>query len=207
MAQDVEHSWPKKGDRLFPKQERSSQTGAHLGDSWFTESDWEYLYREGWYEQASLTAQHLMDDSHLIRPFHGLQLPMLYSYRHYLELSLKAIIRDYSAIAGVPCPQIAGESHGLMPLWNKAKPLLKRQFPRSSDPAPQIVETCLNDFHAIDCSSQTFRYSKDRNGKSTSDVLPKIDVAQLCKTMKNLHSFFDGCSMWVDEALSRKAEM
>lgn len=207
MAQDVKHSWPQNRDRLFPKKERSSQTGACLGDSWFADPDWDYLYREGWYEQASLTAQHLMDESRSIRPFPGLLLPMLYSYRHYLELSLKAIILDYSAIAGMPCPQIAEESHGLMPLWNKAKPLLKRQFPSSSDPAPRIVETCLNDFHAIDSSSQTFRYAKNRNGKSTSDFLPQVNVAQLCRTMENLHSFFEGCSMWVDEALSSKAEM
>jgi len=99
--------------------------------------------------------------------------------------------------------------HGIMPLWNIAKPLLKKVFPQESDRdgTLQSVETSLNLFHAADKNSQTFRYHCDKAGNSVDHKLPEVDIAPLLKAMAGLHSFFNGCADAVHERLDLKLEL
>lgn len=161
-------------------------------------------------------------------------MPTLYCFRHFLELSLKSLIRACSELAGKPVPtrkvnrcglpaeaaedvcaqcahverdeSVIDNEHGIMPLWTICRRLIVETFPpypKDTTTLPAI-ETCLNDFHQVDSSSQTFRYHLDRSGNSTEDRIPPIDLARLLITMEKVHSFFDGCDMQAGHLMSLK---
>ena len=63
------------------------------------------------------------------------------------------------------------------------------------------AEKIILQFHKFDQSGQSFRYLKDRKGKSLGQKLPKrVDLERLKKTVEGLFNFFDGCGGVLSEA-------
>lgn len=93
---NYDHPWPKKSDRLFagpPKAKTSRSTGSlvfgQILESMCPGPD--YYCREGYYEAAQVLAAELGKSRHSY-----LLYPMLYCFRHYVELSLKSLLQVYA---------------------------------------------------------------------------------------------------------------
>lgn len=199
-----EFPWPSKGDRFFVKSESKPQSEPARSPKFeaflaLTKPDLGYDYRNGYYEAGQRLAQGLRED----RKNWPLRYPMLYCFRHFIELSLKAVIEVYCRLLEQE-PNIAVEKeHGVMKLWNEAEDLMVEAVPanRDAEQTATNVERCLNELNQVDKDSQLFRYPTDRQGQSVEDRLPQIDLDQFLKTMENLQALFDGCEMQAEHLI------
>jgi len=134
-----------------------------------------------------------------------LLFPVLYLYRHYLELQLKDIV-----FLGIKCGdytevQIAKMTenrkghekgilirHDLIKLWTAAKGLLAKHYPKGNQTA--LVEPIIQDFHKIDFDGQTIRYDRDTTLKRRAykSILPSIiDIPTVRKTMDAVYEYLN----------------
>lgn len=123
-------------------------------------------------------------------------LPVIFLYRHYLELMLKEII-----CSGRRCSlKEAGISkeHDLSKLWNGARTVLEELWPEQGRRELRVVENCVRKFHQHDKTSQESRYPVDRDGRATLRSLTRVDIHNLKKVMAGVASFLDGCADGID---------
>jgi hypothetical protein len=144
-----------------------------------------------------------------------LLFPVLYLYRHCLELKLKDLVLlavrigffdlaeekpEFCALCKRPLPRqrrdVAGilEKHELCPLWTKAKRLILDSYPK--DDEAHAAEAIINEFDRIDPDGQTLRYDRK---KGTLELrrykkLPShIGVAHLRTKMDSVYHYLDNC--------------
>lgn len=206
MVDEVQIPWPNSGNGPFVRRRapshrrrknacRSEADGffAHLHDQ---AMDWAYL--DGYFFAAENLAYDLLNAEELKatqreREFYGVGLPMLYCYRHYLELALKDQIDLWSRVSHLPRRARLDTTHALMPLWNEVKRHQARTTPgvENGDKTIAGVERSMNEFHQYDPKSQTFRYRLNVAGNKHDDQLPKTDLRNLIRTMRGLKNYFD----------------
>ncbi len=125
--------------------------------------------------------------------------PIIYLYRHYLEIRLKDLIRQGANITGTPTDErleeILNGSHHLMKLWNNFKPFFIKVSGGNGDfdNVKKGMESYINQIHAIDPASFTFRY--DRAKHSTEHNLEKherINLFHFCQNMEKLTRLIEG---------------
>lgn len=167
-------------------------------------------------------------DSHLAA--HGqhhdrLLFPVLYLYRHCVELKLKDLLLlgirsrffDEAAVDKILDEKegIIGQ-HPLCALWNKARDLLAHHYP--NDEQLKVAESMINDLHQVDKDGQTLRYDrvkgtlqlrrpKHKNLDTVHrhpvyDIPETIDIANLRQSMDCLYTYlenrYDGILDWWD---------
>ena len=123
-----------------------------------------------------------------------LVFPVLYLYRHCLELKLKdlvllGVITELFRLEEVL--EILGE-HELCPLWTKAKTVLLDGKPTTEE--AQAAEAIIQEFHQIDKYGQTLRYDRKKKTLAPEQYkhLPThISVRPLRKAMDALFHFLD----------------
>jgi hypothetical protein len=149
----------------------------------------------GGYKEAA----DLLVEAAIAERFHRDQLvyPIVFCYRHYLELELKYIINNYGRLVGVP-PNT--EDHDLEELWPAARRVITLDRPETADPAIDAVEAAIAEFSKIDPSSFTFRYPTDKKGQPIAIGVEHLDLEQLRDTMKGIGNFFMGADGLLDEA-------
>lgn len=202
-------SWPSEKDQLFVKPKSTEHAESKRSPEF--ESILESLkpqlassYREGYYEAARTLSQHIYNDGRS-----DVVYPMLYCYRHFVELSIKSLILVYAKLQDDEVTIPLESEHSLGKLWNEAKRLIQQaeSSVRKDDATLRSVERCISEFNQVDKNSQLFRYATDKQGDSVEARLPEVDLQQLVTTMENLHSFFDGCEMQAEVWQEWKDEM
>ena len=106
--------------------------------------------------------------------------PALFCFRHYLELTIKATLKEY----GEMCL-----GHNLSSLFKSLRPHL------SSGEDVENISRLLHEFDEVDKGATTFRYSFDVGsfGKvKVKEFNHPINVFVLRKRFLQLYSFFDG---------------
>ena len=129
--------------------------------------------------------------------------PIVFLYRHYLELQLKQIIISTKILEreqGVPF------GHRLDELWTEAKRLLTKHY-KNLPPEFTHLQTCIDEFHAVDGGSMAFRYVADRQGKSMLKDIKHINVRNLQESMDRIHNLLDGVSMELASRIEIRCEM
>ena len=196
-AETDEAPWPKPGDDPFALP-GSSRLVACLN---FTlDAPWGG-YAEGFKRLADIGVAHIESTG---RDHDYLVYPILFSYRHFIELSLKEFIRDARHLldkeGGIP------ETHNLANLWNTAEPLLKEIEPASA-PTYRDVRECLDRFAALDPISEAFRYPVTKKGESTlPEDLRNLDLGQVREVMTRLASFLDAATTHTSVLLENKLD-
>ena len=112
---------------------------------------------------------------------HRLGNPVLYLFRHSIELFLKA------ALGG------SAKTHNLADLARQFRAFVKEEF---DNELPDWISSRLNELAAIDPNSTAFRYSQNYERSSKTDVPVEgefhIDVAHLQSAMMALNSAIVG---------------
>lgn len=149
--------WPKPGQKLF------------VGDL----PDWEhnaFIHRDpadwhpmalGYQTGADVMVEHVMateSDQDL------LLFPIMFGYRHSVELRLKAI-REILRGLGEDIEIKPG--HSLQQLWEEVRRALARELSSEPDDDIQAVDEILSQLHQADEGSFDFRYPADNRGKAT----------------------------------------
>ena len=115
-----------------------------------------------------------------------LTYPILFLYRHALELYLKAAVHPES------------RSHDLGPLMNRLDKALRQ---RSEAGIPPSMKKDLLALSAIDKDGQGFRYARDTKGNRR--LLPGENRVDLSELRRLMESFFRGVERFVNQGYGR----
>lgn len=135
-----------------------------------------------------------------------LVFPVLFLYRHCVELHLKHVI-----LLGRILERQSEEfpiTHDLDRLWIEAKPIIERTYPNGPSEDLASAERSLRRLREIDPDSFRFRYPVARD-KSPS--LPEsevgINLAGVKRVIGQLVEFLDGCACGLENRVGIKREL
>ena len=131
-------------------------------------------------------------------------IPIVFLYRHYIELSLKQIIEVGQELNGTRKtePTKLDKCHNLKTLWREALALLTVHYGTDLPPEAANATSCIEDIDAYDPGSVSFRYPRDWDGKPYLSGTRHINIRNLYETMDRLAAFLD--CMTID--LGRRCE-
>jgi len=177
----IEYHWPEKGDRLLSGH-GCWPTDADLG-GWsrsFSAFVW------GFTNAAETLVQSVVDGK---QRADRIAWPLLYLYRHTVELALKECISEAACYLGdSPNPPI---HHRLKDL---KKTLFlqfeKLDFPMNDD-STIAFSNVLDELDQFDPSGTTFRYPTDRKGAPHNLPMSHVDIVDLQRGVMKLLNFLD----------------
>lgn len=144
-------------------------------------------------------AEELIDaaESGRREPFYVIY-PILFNYRHAVELAMKWIISRYGRHTNLQVDEIT--HHNLWDLWKICRDIIIEIG--GEDDAVSVVELIIKDLHDIDKTSMNFRYALNKKG--TLNKLPEgmIDLSNIREVMQGVSHFFDGADGQLNETIS-----
>ena len=137
-------------------------------DYWMGQAD---CHAEGYRQAAEVLLQHFLDDP---TPEKGsvLVLPILFLFRHYIELRCKDIIVYGQALLGQQAAWPIG--HDLRKWWEQAKKLYRESLGTNLNGQSEKTHTCILEISALDPDSTSFRYPYDKNGQPIFNTFAKM---------------------------------
>jgi hypothetical protein len=151
------------------------------------------------YSQAYIEAADRLVQTLDKRSSDTLTLPIVFLYRHYVELTLKDLIIQGNKKYNKPLTKIQQGilvRHRIDLLWQELKPLLQQAHSAEKSEEIEAVEACLLEFSNVDESSFSFRYPVDKKNNPTLKnnphlrALEYIDVRHLAEKMGSIDAFF-----------------
>lgn len=133
--------------------------------------------------------------------------PIVFLYRHFVELKLKEIIQDGRNLLDIES-SLALE-HRLDRLWKDARELLEeveQHNPAATNEVLDDAERLILELHGIDTTSTVFRYPRDRDGKPHDLGRDYLSLDRFCEGIQDLAAFLDGASTQVSVYLDWKRE-
>jgi hypothetical protein len=178
-----EFRWPTEGDVAFVK---SIQP---VDNAIIEEDEFARLVfmLEGYKRIADLavvhSAVHKSDRDFLI-------YPIIFNYRHFLELSLKYQLATHGPTVG----EVSNwKSHNLEKLWDFFQNMLDCYGALHPDEARPVVKQVILEFAKIDPKSDTYRYPVDQNGHPLPISFADVDLENLSDVMNAVAGYFNGC--------------
>lgn len=117
--------------------------------------------------------------------------PILFNYRHYVELRLKVIIRHarrYFDIEGEKEPT----GHDLLKLWAMARPLIEAKWPSGDRKDLENAESIVRQLADADKGGTTFRYESDKDGNALLNrSITHINLRIVFEVVGRLAGFLD----------------
>lgn len=175
------YRWPKKGDRLLVKGQ-DLERDAEFSD--------DVISRHVHIWDGNMRAAELLiracDEGSPHR--HSLVYPILFTYRHAMELAMKWVILNYSQYSNVEVGDF--QHHNLWKLWCTCRQILA-EFESGGDDV-LAVEQIVKDFHDLDGSAITFRYGYSKDGKLVELPGYPISLSNIQDVMEGVGHFFSG---------------
>jgi len=144
------------------------------------------IYSKGYKDAADRLVEYTQKDK---TSLNFLVFPILFLYRHYLELALKEIIiaanrylEEHNSI----------KSHNLIQLWERVKGLISDANLDISSDDVNTVENQIFQFDNLDKSSMTFRYPVDKQGGVFENLSDYINIQNVKEIVDGLHSWCFG---------------
>ena len=178
---------PKKGDRLL-RASGDWDRGVEFSNDEISRHDFMW---SGYMSAGAALIEACEEDSH---ERHFLIYPILFNYRHGIELAMKWVIARYGHYSTVKIGEI--EHHDLWQLWVLCKQIIIEVGSESESIA--FVERVIKDFHDLDKSALAFRYSRNKKGAliALPDVM--IDLQNIRDVMEGVSHYFDGVDGQLD---------
>ena len=131
-----------------------------------------------------------------------LVFPIIFNYRHYLEISLKYLLATYGPTVGV---EPNWHSHNLATLWGSVLEMLDMYGTTDPDEADPIVGGIILEFAKIDPASYAYRYPVDKQGKLLPVAQSDLHLPTLADVMNAVSGYLDGCDAYLDNLRSASA--
>jgi len=200
---------PQKSDRLFRGDLRDWMNNACLnvmgnGDA--------YAYKAGYRRGAEIlidyVCQHGRDQDFLV-------YPIIFLYRHHVELMLKRILRQVPYLIDGRLSEKQREhleKHRLDLLWDDLRGMLpalcKAAGWDESDVQVAGIDNYVRQLSQLDADSFSFRYSQSKKGKrSLPKNLKNINLRNFGALMKRLADYLYGMDEAVSLLVESKAEI
>jgi len=186
-----EFRWPANGDRLL---RRSDDWDKSVEFSQTPFARHVHIW-SGYTRAASALVEEADQDS---VDGHFLVYPILFNYRHALELALKFVIVAYGRYANVHLTEDEA-NHDLWSLWKLCKQVIVELGSEGEkDEALLAVEQVVKDFHDLDKSGMGFRYSTTKAGATIQLPTTPIDLRNIQDVMEGIDNFFSGVDGQLD---------
>lgn len=162
----------------------------------------EVAFIEGYRLAADTLVEHVKETG---RSQDFLVYPIVFLYRHYLELLLKQIIVDGRELldskTGFPT------HHRLSDLWNEAKGLTRRTWKTQDPPEMSKVDHVIAEFARLDPDGESFRYAFKKDGQSTLPPIQHINLRHLADSLRGVSQLLEGVSAGIAVYLDNQREM
>lgn len=145
-------------------------------------------YIDGFHAAATALIDRIAADTSSDAPFE-MTFPVLFLYRQYLELQLKAIVKNGCQLTNLAVPPKLLTGHFLSPLWEMSEKIYREL--NDADPSPDLkaVGEVIQEFHAIDATGQEFRYEvTTRDTKSLANLPRAFSLIGLRTTMEGVYN-------------------
>ncbi len=131
--------------------------------------------------------------------------PILFLYRHSVELSLKALLNDVGEL--IDWPRRDGPEHSLMRLWQTLRERLLT-YDRTQDSTWLArADALIRQLHEVDPGSLTFRYPVSNDGIPMLTGGGTMSIEAFRDRMGELASVFHAISAFVSAQLDLKREL
>ncbi len=196
---DIELALPEKGTQVFGSRE-DWHLNACLG---YTALDWRWdWYADGYKRAADMLVEqveHTGSDQDI------LVFPIVFLYRHYLEIRLKELLQVSSRCLDESATEVP-RHHDLIKLWTAVRPRLEKVWPEGE--YHDDVEDLLKQFCRIDAGSFAFRYPVKADGTPTlAEAGSHINLGRVRDAVAGVSTVLDGSSIGLGEYLKAKQEM
>jgi len=209
---------PRKSDVLF----RAAETGTNACISYWHNVN--YPYKNGFRMAAGRLALQVCN-SHADQD--SLVYPILYLYRHHLELVLKDIFRTLADLLDRSVSDVEEKAlgrHDLVPLWELIAPLLEPLCSFAGEnpiPAEDVegVRSYLKQLNEHDPDGQRFRYATVRvrppknsnlpvkHERSIKEALRLVNIRVFASHMEQLADYLEGLEVWAAHLLQARQDM
>jgi len=174
--------WPSRGDQPFSINRAPDENARIAGDG-FTRL---VLMVEGYKKAADLMVKRTVEDW---RERDFLVFPIIFNYRHFVELSLKYLLATYGHGVNI-APN--WNSHDLEVLWSDFRKMLCRYGIDNPDEVDSVVASIILNYSKVDSRSFSHRYPVDREGKTLPVAQSELDLENLADVMNAVANYFTG---------------
>lgn len=161
------------------------------------------LYAAGFFDAGDLLATTMVANR---APVDTCIYPLLFLYRHAVELAVKQIAADISALLGIAAP--APGQHNPQVYWQWLRPHLDGfdLVGRGDRDAVTLdeVDDIVTDLVAVDPDGQAGRYDVTSRGMPTLDGFGSINIVAFHTAMTKMHA---AMNFWLHETQDRRAEV
>ncbi len=173
----------------------------------------EHGYTEGYRRGATLLVEHVMEHQ---RDQDYLVYPVIFLYRHHIELALKNIIGHMPYVLDQEFTQAEEKhlgKHRLDLLWQNLKPKLGAMadiagWARLPNDDLEGIDSYIRQLTALDPDSFSFRYTRSKKGAPSLPLeLKRINLRHFAEMMERLADYLDGLDTAVSVLEEGKAEM
>lgn len=199
-----EYRWPKRGDHPFLSKSADPNSPTWASINWLASWHVDDTLLAGAFKEAGDMVVKELSRGKAGKHADIYFLPIAYLYRHAMELKIKQIIRLGIKLDLVELDEkleTALEEHKLHQLWNYTRKVIEGYWPESPKEDLDAAGRIVQEFHKIDKSGQTLRYTKDKNGESTLARLPaSVELTHLKDVFEAVFNLLDGSQAGLSEA-------
>lgn len=133
----------------------------------------------------------------------SLVYPIVFAYRHYLEVRLKHLIYINNELLDIG--HVIPKTHDLSKLLDGVMPIIKQHFPRDV-PYWKDIKARLKEFNSVDPASDAFRYYVTGKGEISAETTDKINLWHLKSAINAISIIMDNSSAGLEESLRIKQD-
>ncbi|RFS21842.1 hypothetical protein DVR12_14395 [Chitinophaga silvatica] len=188
------------GKKLFEKGD-NWVTNCLINNSYTTQNTWE-SYAYGYKLAAeALALKVLQEDNYRDK----LIFPIIFLYRHYIELRLKEIIEYGSSL--IDKPKKFPKTHALSHLWKDAKIIIIEIWPGSPEERFTEIERAIEAISEIDRQSDAFRYPVDKSGGPSLENITVINLTNFVEIITPIVEILEGIVCGISSYRDDKYDM
>lgn len=136
----------------------------------------------------------------------SLIFPIVFLYRHYIELRLKSLLRDGCRLLEQEYKQKS--EHQLSKLWPKVRSILIELWPDGDKDELKAMDMLIDQFEQVDPRSTSFRYPKDFEGNNSLKIeSPRVNLRNLKEVVGAMSIILEGSSSAISEYQGYKNDM
>jgi hypothetical protein len=200
---------PRKGDVLF-----RSDSGLWRMDAILDYRPGnDYTYRQGYRRAGRLLTEWVAEKG---RDQDFLVFPICHAYRHFVELTLKTLMRIGCSLAERELTEgemrVQTGSHNLRALWDAFKTISAEAEAHTGAASPpkedlEGVEDYIDQLHSVDEGSYAFRYPLNKTGELSLGDISRINLGHFCDYMERLCNYLDGYEIFYKEMIDQRHEI
>lgn len=160
------------------------------------------LYISGYRGAAEILLEHVL--SARVAELDTLVFPIIFLYRHYIELRLKSLIKCGSTLLELSLE--IPYTHNISVLWKSCKDVFIKIWPDDIESIEETEREVMV-FSELDPNSESFRYAQDKGGHPTLPGFKYINLTEVQKKMSKITPLLEGADTGISHYLDLRSSM